>query len=98
MTRQTALTRAADRVTNTAGATGSVRPYSPQVYAWRAELRASGFKVSAAAVARLYALWQRTHDDDGAFLAHVLSYVDPTGEDATNAVLRQRACAGGDLR
>ena len=98
MRPNSALTRAADRVTNTAGATGEVRPYPAQVYEWRASLKASGFRLSAAGVARLYALWQRTHDDDGGFLESVLDYADHTGEDATNSILRDRAGVRGDLR
>lgn len=65
------------------GASGELRPEDERIIAEaRAELLRRGHVIGWAGVRRLYRLYLR-RADRGDFLPWLLTYADPTGEDAT---------------
>lgn len=61
---------------------------------WREQLLAAGFNVRLRNVERALVTYKSTYDethpDNGGFLAYLMSYLDPTGEQATDAVMAER--------
>ena len=79
----TAEDRATDRYTNTASS--ELDAYRLRV---RAEIREAGNKMSLSGLRRLRSRWESVQTDLD-FAGYVLVYADPTGEQATENVLRQ---------
>ena len=82
---------AVDRATNTTRDRASARP---EVVGYYQQVRDLGYKISLRGVERFYVLYGETYDeshpDNGGFLAYLMSYLDPTGEQATDHVLAER--------
>lgn len=82
---------AVDRATNTTRERASARP---EVVSYHQQVRELGYKISLRSVERFFVLYgetyDETHPDNGGFLAYLMSYLDPTGETATDAVMAER--------
>lgn len=66
----------------------------PDAVEWQEQLLASGFNVRLRNVERALIkyreIYDEAHPDNGGFLAYLMSYLDPTGEQATDHVLAER--------
>ena len=85
---------AVDRATNTTRERVSARP---EVVSYYQQVRELGYRISLRGVERFYVLYRSTYDeahpDNGGFLAYLMSYLDPTGEQATDHVLAERVAS-----
>ena len=75
-------------------ATNSTRarvPACPEVVAYHRELRDAGHRISLAGVRRFWVIYQQTFTDAEGFLSYCLTYLDPTGEQATHNVMATQA-------
>lgn len=66
----------------------------PEAVEWQEQLLASGFNVRLRNVERAlikyHSTYDEAHPDNGGFLAYLMSYLDPTGEQATDHVMAER--------
>lgn len=66
----------------------------PDAVEWQEQLLAVGFNVRLRNVERALIKYRETYDENypqnGGFLAYLMSYLDPTGEQATDHVLAER--------